>query len=523
MLLPIAACGPKDEPAETTGDKVTESAGESESMPKESEELPGTGEAPTETGEDPGTVTDEPATGDESGSDPEMPKTTEPADTGTEPGKTPDQPKTPENLSLIEDGRPVYTIVVENINANYTDAVTTFRTEFRAKSGMTFGYRVLREGTVRSDKEIVIGKTLDEVVAVVGKDKIAALSGRNFYIGTKGEKVYIAVNSADAVGAALSYLSDQYYNASAKTMNLPRNMAAKMVDAIQDVVKSLNVDRVTIKIPGLKNTYTFMHISDVHAVVYDENEDSFTIDYEGKRNTITYLRDREKYFYIDGFHSRERLLAYIAYANQLNVDALFLSGDIIDAPTAKSIEYLKNALGQLKTKYVYVLGNHDWEWPGTLYWSEQYQKEFIPKFSDVSGSGTTRFQSLEFEDLVIVGMDNSMDRFYSDQVAALKDVYNTGKPVLMVMHVPLSAPTLAADLVKHRGSNIAIGTSDGATFRGEATGEFLNMVNQADTPVKAIFAGHIHMFHVDRINSTTVQYVSDTSSNGYCRLITVTG
>ena len=43
--------------------------------------------------------------------------------------------------------------------------------------------------------------------------------------------------------------------------------------------------------------------------------------------------------------------------------------------------------------------------------------------------------------------------------------------------------------------------------------EFYDLVLREDSPVVAVLAEHIHMYHKDMLNENIVQIVSDTSSN----------
>ena len=107
----------------------------------------------------------------------------------------------------------------------------------------------------------------------------------------------------------------------------------------------------------------------------------------------------------------------------------------------------------------------------------------------------------------------------------MTQLFKKGKPVILLMHVPMTAPTMTDDLkAAWGGRNIAIGTTDGAINRNEYTKQFENLVYGADSPVAAIIAGHVHMDHTDIVGGKITQYVANAGyDNGDCRVYVVSG
>ena len=116
-----------------------------------------------------------------------------------------------------------------------------------------------------------------------------------------------------------------------------------------------HIQEETIYLEGLKGEYTLLFLTDTHMIVRDreavgqeaENEESR---YPGFQNE-------------EGVPSAEQFTEWIRYANEANVDAVLLGGDIIDTPSSANLKWLEEQLAQLNMPYLYVNGNHDWTYP----------------------------------------------------------------------------------------------------------------------------------------------------------------
>ena len=199
-----------------------------------------------------------------------------------------------------------------------------------------------------------------------------------------------------------------------------------------------NIAMETILVPGLNRSYEFMFITDSHIMRADESDTA----------EVRALEQQRRAGFVNslGITSTDQFPKYIDYANQYGVDAVLLGGDIVDYPSQNNINLLKGYLAKLNCPYLYVLGNHDWNYPWenmTAVAEEQYR----PLFSDFIKNGTLEANYLEYDELIILAVDNSTGQINPQALPVVKDVLTRGKPVIILMHVPLQTDSLLSEVI----------------------------------------------------------------------------
>ncbi len=264
-----------------------------------------------------------------------------------------------------------------------------------------------------------------------------------------------------------------------------------------------------LPIKGLKRDYTLLHITDVHMTLIEETQSAQRKDTARDRGNVLFTED--------GIPAHERFAAFFSYAEAIGADLILMTGDIIDMPSQKNIDFLKKMIRTSPVKTFYVVGNHDWSFLDA-YHSPEAKRRYLPAFSDISG-GDTSFHFLEFDDFILAGLDNSTDTFTKEQLARTKALFLKEKPLLLAVHVPISSPLLAQKSREiWNGRNLCLG-SDG--IRCEATDAFLKSVLHPSSPMAAVIAGHLHLCCQEEIAPGISQLVTSEGYNGTCRRITL--
>lgn len=271
--------------------------------------------------------------------------------------------------------------------------------------------------------------------------------------------------------------------------------------------------KVEIVIPELENEYEFLFLTDTHLVTVDENE---------AEQVKEYTETRYKLFYEQNYtSSMERFDDWIQYANQEKLSGVLFGGDIIDFPSKANLNVLREELSQLEVPYIYTLGNHDWTYPWEYMTASgnEYREDLEPYMKE-----NTRVHSLEFDEFIIVALDNSNNQFSSDCVEELQEYMEMDKPLILLIHVPLltqSALTKAKETWKN--GVILGGGNYGGIYPDENSAKIIEMINAKDSPVAAVLAGHVHFFDKDMINEKVVQIIGGPGYAGVGTLIRITG
>ena len=289
-----------------------------------------------------------------------------------------------------------------------------------------------------------------------------------------------------------------------------------------EAIETMGLDLIkageaTVVIPGLTKEYKFLHITDTHVSAYSDEEI--------KSWSATRLNNnvaRRAAFVADGLYAEERFPMFFDYADKIGADGMFLTGDLIDFPSEKNVSMLYSNASSINGKAIFCLGNHDWNYSDDYMTGNSYAL-YKPLFSELCG-GDPDIAVVEYDEFIVAAIDNSADMVTQETVDKFFKLYEKNKPIILLLHVPLNADTLAPDVMAAWGGrNITMGI--GAMGEGwQSVRDFYTSVClDENTPVVAVFAGHVHFNHVDTFPNGVTQYVTSAGYFGDCRVVTVKG
>lgn len=302
-----------------------------------------------------------------------------------------------------------------------------------------------------------------------------------------------------------------------------RSKVAQMIMKLDDIIekcKNLNVDVVDIKIDGLTESFKILHLSDTHVTLTDSNDPQAAVDYQNQREALFASE------IADSVDSKERFNQFFDFAEGIDANLIALTGDIIDAPTSGNLNCFKNALENSSVDHLYAFGNHDWtaDWLNSSlggYQSQMQRDLHIPMFEGIIAQDEQYVAIREFDAFKVIAVDNSNNQISAQQLQILYDHLDGSeddKPVILLMHVPLYIDSMVNDVVGMWGNAILMGSP--STNPTMQTQMFCQLLMDANSPVVAILAGHVHMDHVDDVSARndTVQYTLGASYQGYARI-----
>ena len=189
----------------------------------------------------------------------------------------------------------------------------------------------------------------------------------------------------------------------------------------------------------------------------------------------------------------EHLACLLELAN--TGDAFVLTGDICDKVSHANLAILDQQLSNAKKPWLGVCGNHDLaaDIPDAYLYSKIKQP----------------VQILDLGDLILFGVDDSSRQVTAEQTAALRNVLALGKPVIIVMHIPI---------MTEENQDILINCGD--YFRlnhPEATPEtlaFIDCIRENEDKIAAVLTGHLHFLNESRIAPGIPQFVNSQSVLG---------
>lgn len=252
---------------------------------------------------------------------------------------------------------------------------------------------------------------------------------------------------------------------------------------------------------NINKEYKLIHFSDVHAIVHNEEG------YVDKANELEEAWINVRKDFADHFNelcleehlipSKECLDKLIEYANSQNPDVSLLSGDIIDYYSNGNFMYLKESLSKLNHQYLFACGNH--ETPANLY--------------DDLCMGDAEINHLDFNEIIIVSLDNSTKKFSKKQYEKVLKLTEKNVPILLLMHIPIVTEFNEKDMELYDSYFVIdYKKCDFETLK------FINLIKENGN-IKAIFCGHVHGASVSNFGLDKPQYCASSGLIGYVNKI----
>ena len=342
---------------------------------------------------------------------------------------------------------------------------------------------------------------------------------------TDWQTVIVPFSKSEKQGAVLTSLRIDF----ADTQNSGETVYVKSIALASSKTEVLELTgnalikplTTTLTIPGLERAYTLLQVTDLHSAAYS-NEEAKAMQAD-RRNYIAGRRNS----FTDGFMlSEERMPYMFGYADTVNADLLMLTGDIIDFPSELNVSMMQQNLEAIKAPALFSLGNHDWCYADD-YLSAGAAAAYIPKLNVLSAgepADDPYVKYVEFDEFMVVSVDNSTDSVTAQTVDKFLALCEKGKPIILMLHVPLHVDSLIADCTKVWGKDLGMGGDTGVCAWNPDVQRFYHAVAEDEnTPVIAIFAGHVHFNHEDMLPNGVMQYITSTAYTGDCRVITVKG
>ena len=267
---------------------------------------------------------------------------------------------------------------------------------------------------------------------------------------------------------------------------------------------------ITIPIPGLTRDYVFYHTSDSHvawAAPEDPLEDRELAQKHAHKWNLSGI------FPLDAFDEMLRM------AREDHADGIFLCGDIADYYTPSIVGYIRKRLADCGTEPLYVCGNHECN-SYTQVITDLRAK--YPDYADMM-RGTPAFWVRDFGEFLVAGMDNGDKTIHPEQLDALRQVCADGRPVLLLIHIPVYTEAMDAPLKEKWGEDACNYFVIGHGEDPGQTPAFCELLRAENNPIAAVFAGHIHLSHQSQLAPGRTQYISAPTFDGKIRKIILTG
>lgn len=276
----------------------------------------------------------------------------------------------------------------------------------------------------------------------------------------------------------------------------------------------LDLDAVVVDLDTVEEEYSFLYVSDNQA------------NFDSRQNLGWFGSASDRVFTDEsGISAADNFDHFISFANEEDMDAVLFGGDIIDFASQQNLRTLSRKIGSLNVPYLYTYGNHDSYVP----WENRFDDD-NEQFLSLFQNKDCEFQCMELEGINIVSVRNYQKdgtaNVSSHALQQMKQVCQEGKPVILMLHVPVYTE-------QSQGLNEVAAGGNGEVFRSyeagkfgtvyqsrlmgydcgydltEETKEFLDLIYNDDSPICLVLSGHLHESWSGYITDTKKEYVVD--------------
>lgn len=264
-----------------------------------------------------------------------------------------------------------------------------------------------------------------------------------------------------------------------------------------------------------------VHIADTHLFKDDERG----IPYQEFSNRMAKAYNQTTHFKTRlTTNPEEAFEQTLAFAKEVNADAITLIGDIFSFPSEAAIAWVLSKLEETGIPYMYTAGNHDWHYEGMEGTLESLRDTWIEKrLLPLYQGNHPLMAAYDIKGIRFLAIDNSTYQINEEQLAFFKKHVASGMPLVLLVHIPMYAP----------GKNMLFGCGNpnwGAdTDRNfelerrpkwpesghtQTTLNFHKEVFSAPN-LLGIFAGHVHRNSLEMIKGKPQIVADDNASGGY--------
>ena len=290
------------------------------------------------------------------------------------------------------------------------------------------------------------------------------------------------------------------------------------------VTYSYNAPVVKIFSPEVEDTVHLMLVADTHLWMSDDREEPFRT--HSKRMAGAYHATRH-FQTLEATNPEKSFLHVLGMAKEKKVDAIALLGDIVSYPSEYAVEWAKGKLDSIGIPYYYTAGNHDWHYEGMEGSSIELRDTWAKKrLMPLLGPHNPLMYSVDVKWVKLLFIDDSVYEILPEQLDFFRQEDSQGKPMLLMMHIPVYAPGREVGFgVGHPDWNAAHDTSFELERRNRWAAEghkpetfaFYDAVVSSSN-LMATFTGHVHRNGVDVIQGKPFFTIKENASGGYCEV-----
>ncbi len=255
------------------------------------------------------------------------------------------------------------------------------------------------------------------------------------------------------------------------------------------------VDEVNLEV-GLKKPVRLIVVNDLHLQI---NNDEIAPDQK------EFMTNRVQEFTTDGLTTEKRWKKLPALINKEEADYVLFVGDMLDFNSEATTSALREGVEKFNKPLLYVRADHDIEnyWQPANDWVKSMERQ-------AAISDNSALIVAELEEIILMGVNYSQNDITEETLEQIKDVMGRGKPVIVVMHIPIGqdeGTELQARSEEVRGGRHLYIGHGGEKEPNAYTAAFIDMIYADDSPVVAVLTGHLHAKWEGNVSKNAIEHI----------------
>lgn len=269
------------------------------------------------------------------------------------------------------------------------------------------------------------------------------------------------------------------------------------------------IDEVTVH-AGLETPVKLIMVNDAHVQAIGDSISS-----ENK----AIIDARIAQFSTAGLTTAKRFEKLCDTLSSTDASLILFAGDIADFSSPETAKCIKEGFEKLSTDYMYLREDHDFYdyWQDTIGYQGLVDRQ----------TSITELDSIyvrELEEIVVAGINFSHSQIGPDVVERFKAACDIGKPVIVVMHVPIDqkdSSDLKAFSEETRNGELLYWGQNTSYKPNQNTSALLDLIYEDDSPVVAVLAAHLHGKWEGPISKNAFEHVFAPLYEGNIGIITI--
>ena len=274
--------------------------------------------------------------------------------------------------------------------------------------------------------------------------------------------------------------------------------------------KDTKEDDVKLDLDGVSKHYKILIVNDTHIQINND---------EVAESNRDYMEHRIGEFTTRGLTTKERWDKLSSSLDSYNADLIVFAGDMVDFCSKANTEALKEGFDKLKTPYIYIRSDHDTE----PYWMTDGDDSSAKERQDKVTVNTDVLYA-DLGELCVLCINNSNRQISKEMLETMKPIFEKGKPVLVVTHIPIEQEE-GTELLEYSeevrdGRHLYWGYT-GEAYPDNNTAEFMSILYSEESNVKAVFAAHLHAKWEGQLSENAIEHVFAPAFQGNVGVVEV--